>query len=69
MTAVREPAIRQAAVITAHWNARDIEAVTLLMADIEDRDEMGDLIVALLLLRDKTPQEIRKIILTPMELA
>jgi hypothetical protein len=66
---VAEPAIRQAAVITTHWIARDIEAVIMLMTDIKDRDEAEDLIIALLLLRDRTPDDIRKIILSTMELA
>jgi hypothetical protein len=67
--AVGEPAIRQAAVLTAHWTARDIEAVIMLMADTMDADELKDLIIALLLVREMTPDEIRKIILTTMELA
>jgi hypothetical protein len=62
-----EPSLRQAAVLTQHWTARDIEAVVLLMAEIKDKEEAEDLIVALLMLRGRSMDDIRKIILTTME--
>lgn len=46
-----------------HWNRRDIEAVVLLVADLDELDEAHDMIVALLMLRDKTPDEINRLVL------
>ena len=59
---VSEPALRQAAVLATHWSRRDIEAVVLLVAQLEDLDATHDMIVALLMLRDKTPDEIRRLV-------
>lgn len=60
---VGEPALRQAAVLTTHWNRRDIEAVTLLVAELDDLDAAHDMIVALLVIKDKTPDEINRLVL------
>lgn len=60
---VGEPALRRAAVLMTHWNRRDIEAVVLLVADLDELDEAHDMIVALLMLRDKTPDEINRLVL------
>lgn len=63
MQLVAEPAIRAAAVLTHHWTTRDIEAVILLLAEIRNRDELEDLILALLMVRSKSADEISRIIL------
>ena len=57
-----EPVIRQAAVLTAHWAARDIEAVVFLLAGIRDKEEAEDLVIALLQLRDKSDSQIARIV-------
>jgi len=49
-----DPALRQAAVLLTHWNRCDVEAVTLLLAGLDDVDEARDMILALLILRNKT---------------
>lgn len=59
---VGEPALRQAAVLITHWNRRDIEAVVMLLAELET-DEAHDMIVAMLMLRDKTDEEISQLML------
>lgn len=60
-----EPALRQAAVLLTHWASRDIEAVTILLADIED-DVARDTILALLILRDSTSDEIARLVRTTL---
>lgn len=60
---VGESALRQAAVLTTHWNRRDIEAVVMLVAELEELDAAHDMIVALLMLRGKTPDEIHQLVL------
>ena len=60
---VGESALRQAAVLATHWSRRDIEAVVLLVAELEDLDAAHDMIIALLMLRDKTPDEINRLVL------
>jgi hypothetical protein len=59
---VSGPALRQAAVLATHWNRRDIEAVVLLVAELNDLDLAHDMIVALLMLRDKSQEEISTLV-------
>jgi len=56
---VQEPAIITAAALAVHVSREDIEAVVLMLAEIKDKDEAEDIIVALLLLRGKTVDELR----------
>lgn len=56
-----ESSIRQAAVLTAHWQARDVEAVTLLLSDVRG-EEAQDLVLALLMLRDVPLEQVQRII-------
>jgi hypothetical protein len=60
-----EPALRQAAVLLTHWASRDIEAVTILLADIEE-ETARDTILALLILRKSTPEEIARLVRTTL---
>lgn len=64
---VEEPAIKLAAALTTHWERRDIEAVVLLLADL-DKEDAQDIIVALLLLREKSMEDIARMLM-PRELA
>ena len=58
-----DPQTRLAAVLTAHWQAGDIEAVVLLLAEeIGSQQEAEDVLVALLMIRDKPMEEITRII-------
>lgn len=58
-----EPSIRQAAALTCHWQQRDIEAVVMLLTEIQDQAEAEDLVVALLGMRDKPMEEVRALLL------
>jgi hypothetical protein len=61
---VSEPAIRQAAALTIHWQRGDIEAVVLLMAEeIGSQDEAEDVITALLMLRGRDLAEMEELVL------
>lgn len=64
---VTEPSIRLAAVLTSHWQARDIEAVILLLKELRREGEcrcqdLEDLATALLMMRDMPMDKITWII-------
>ena len=57
-----DPPTRLAAVLTAHWQAGDIEAVVLLVAEeIKSQQDAEDVLFALLMMRDKPIEEITRI--------
>ncbi len=60
---VGEPALRHAAVLITHWTRRDIEAVVTLLAGLST-DDAQDMIIALLVLKDKTGDEISRLVLS-----
>lgn len=62
MTQPEEEAVRHAAALTTHWLNHDIEAVILLLADLSLPDDAQDLIISLLLIRDRTPDQVRRMI-------
>lgn len=62
VTPVAEPALAQAAALITHWGRGDIEAVVILLAGMQDRQELEDLVVAQLILRDKTPEYISRLL-------
>lgn len=62
---IREPCIRQAAVLTSHWITGDMEAVILLLHEVATLDEAVDLATGLLLTRDCSPEILASIIREP----
>ena len=60
---VHEPAIQTAAALIIHWSRLDVEAVVIMMADIADQEEAEDIITALLQLRDRDIEDVRKLVL------
>jgi hypothetical protein len=60
---VGKPTLRQAAVLATRWSRRDIEAVVQSVAELDSLDAAHDMIVALLMLTDKTPDEINQLVL------
>jgi len=56
------PTLRQAAALTLHWERGDIEAVVVMVSDIESQDEAEDLIMALLMLRSRSITEIQRVV-------
>jgi hypothetical protein len=57
-----EPAMRQAAALTVHMERKDIEAVVLMLTDLASQEEAEDVIVALLLLRGRSDEDVRGLI-------
>jgi hypothetical protein len=57
-----EPALYRAAILLAHWQKADVEAVVLLLAEIITIDDLGDLVVGLLQLHGQPPEAVAKII-------
>jgi hypothetical protein len=56
---VQEPAIATAAALALHMSRGDVEAVVLMLAGVKDKDEAEDIIMALLLQRDRPLAELR----------
>lgn len=60
-----EPSVRLAALLTLHWQARDIEAVVLLLAELTEEgcrcQDLEDLVTALLMMRDKPMDQVEKV--------
>jgi hypothetical protein len=60
---VQEPAITTAAALSLHWDSGDIEAVVILLADISGQEEAEDIITSLLVLRNKSADDLRKLLI------
>jgi hypothetical protein len=60
-----EPSIRQAALLTMYWQAHDVEAVVILLAELTEGrcacQDLEDLVTALLIMRDKPMSQVRVI--------
>jgi hypothetical protein len=59
-----DPSLHQAAVMTHHWSSGDVEAAIFLVTEITDVAELQDLVMALLIMRDKPLEEIRNVVTT-----
>lgn len=62
---IDEPCIRAAAVLTSHWLADDMEAVVLLLNEVESLDEAVDLVTGMLLTRKLSGEIITSIVRRP----